>query len=534
MWGVVGHGGLGRPFGLRFRGPFRLFLCAVAALALSRACQVIGAPRRRAATPPGVSAAAPSGGPTRQASLPPAPFATDEESELKRFHTVSLGTGAEGASARLVSDEGVEYLPADRRFPAAAAPPPATHTGAKVSAGGRLAYPADGSSPVLLLKGWEGVAGASQLGASPLFDSELARPSAERPGTVEYGPPNTVNRAETISLPPRRVCGKGWYDADVDACVWYDKQDKILPIYECPAGSELRGDFCYGRIFSDFELDCPNKYDANVDKLCVRAIVYSPSRVSCPEGFELQVTTPARVKNCVKVVYVPPVPRPIQLQQPPPALPCAVGAAHCPKPPRHPPPPQQWIVECPDGGKLVKIKQGNKTACKVKIVVPPEPKETCKHGYRWSILEGYGGACVRLWAMDSVNVCPRPTPKLGPGFGDWETPAFRYDPIDRCVADRAKATAGHCPWGFALQRDWCYRKYFLPYYVDCNNLEGFGFHWDPVKEIASCVFHYDPFKWSRAPSHPSKREAFDAKRLFLFSNPFEVQRAATAGEVQQM
>eukprot|EP00922_Rhytidocystis_sp_ex-Travisia-forbesii_P054856 GHVS01081262.1.p1 GENE.GHVS01081262.1~~GHVS01081262.1.p1 ORF type:complete len:571 (+),score=101.59 GHVS01081262.1:46-1758(+) len=364
-----------------------------------------------------------------------------------------------------------------------------------------------------------------------------------------------VGRLEEVVLPARRVCEKGWIDSDLNACVFYDKTDKQLPHFTCPEGSVLDGNFCYGRIISDFEISCPKKFAANTDGLCIRAIVYSPSRLVCPEGFEVRSFTSARLKQCVKVMYVQPKHIPIENLLP--ALQPSSSSSHhhtnkhddttnnlstgeggsscggitdkfCPLPPRTYTADKQFLLECPEG-RLVKVRNTKEAVCRVRMVVPPDTRDTCKKGYSWTIVEGAGGACMRLTAFTSLQVCPKPTPKFGPGLGDWETPDYHYDPVDRCVAYKAKASGGNCPDGYTLEEQMCLRKLVLPFYYDCNNVEGYGFRWNAKEQTGECVFEYDPFKWSAGVPYLTKRTEFDNARIQLFSNPYEAKVAYNNG-----
>eukprot|EP00922_Rhytidocystis_sp_ex-Travisia-forbesii_P023033 GHVS01033835.1.p1 GENE.GHVS01033835.1~~GHVS01033835.1.p1 ORF type:complete len:503 (+),score=74.17 GHVS01033835.1:66-1574(+) len=365
-----------------------------------------------------------------------------------------------------------------------------------------------------------------------------------------------VTRLQEVVLPARRVCEKGWMDSDSNACLYYDRSDKRPPTFTCPEGSVLDGDYCYGRIISDFEISCPKKFAANTEGLCVRAIVYSPSRIVCPEGFEVRTFTGARLKQCVKVMYVQP--RQVPVENLLPGLPPPTAKNHvksnmlknsttsiafdeagpsscggvmdkfCPLPPKTYTADKQFLLECPEG-RLVHVRNTKEAVCRVRMVVPPDTRDTCKKGYSWTIIEGAGGACIRLTAFASLKVCPQPTPKFGPGLGDWETPDYHYDAVDRCVAYKAKAIGGNCPESYVLEQQVCLRKIVLPYYYDCNNVEGYGFRWNAEQQTGECVFEYDPFKWSSGVPYLTKRDQFDNARIQLFSNPYEVKSAYAAG-----
>lgn len=140
-------------------------------------------------------------------------------------------------------------------------------------------------------------------------------------------------------------------------------------------------------------------------------------------------------------------------------------------------------------------------------------------------LVNFGIGCAKVSVEDVALVCPGPKPKLGPGFGEWDVPRYKYDPVDKCVAYRAKAIEGQCPFGYEFQQDTCYRKYFLPYYMDCNNIEGYAFFWDPQLKQGFCEYQFDPFKWTPGVSYITQRERWDGGRLHILSNPYHVKRA---------
>eukprot|EP00922_Rhytidocystis_sp_ex-Travisia-forbesii_P043630 GHVS01065084.1.p1 GENE.GHVS01065084.1~~GHVS01065084.1.p1 ORF type:complete len:504 (+),score=121.60 GHVS01065084.1:155-1666(+) len=413
--------------------------------------------------------------------------------------------------------------------------------------------------------------------AAPTAAAAASGPPLLAAGEVVYGPwlsggrggGAVTNRLNMVVLPARRVCEKGWMDSDLKACVYYDKNDKRTPVFTCPEGSRLEGDYCHGRIISDFEISCPKKFAANTAGLCVRAIVYSPSRIVCPEGFEIRSFTSARLKQCVKVMYakprhvpvenlLPPLPPPtasklarhnraateqnatttasslVSLEDPAGGGRCVGGVKEkfCPLPPGTYTADKQFLLECAEG-RLVKMHNTKEAVCRVRMVVPADTRDTCKKGYSWTTVEGAGAACMRLSAFESLKVCPQPTPKLGPGLGDWDTPDYHYHPVDRCVAYRAKASGGSCPTGYVLEKQVCVRKLVLPYYYDCNNLEGFGFRWNVEEQLGECVFEFDSFKWSAGVPHITKRDEFDNARIQLFSNPYEVKVAYQASIAAQ-
>ncbi|KFH03484.1 putative oocyst wall protein [Toxoplasma gondii VAND] len=343
---------------------------------------------------------------------------------------------------------------------------------------------------------------------------------------VTYEPDRVVRYHQKVHLPPRRGCPKGSYDAIVAACVWLDRQDKVLPHYVCPPGSILNGDFCYGRIVADYELDCPRNFLPNEDEVCVKAVVYTPPRIICPEGFAVVRASPDnRIRLCKRVKYVAPIKRSTETIEKLPILDCTDSEKKCPLPAK-PTADREWVLECPGGGKLVRSKKDRRRkACKIDILVPPLPSKNCAKGFRPVELVTFGIGCVKISVQDVALVCPGPKPKLGPGFGDWNVPRYKYDPVDKCVAYRAKATEGQCPFGYEFQQDTCYRKYFLPYYMDCSHLEGYAFFWDPEHETGVCEYQFDSFKWSPGVSYITQRERWDGGRIYLLSNPYDVKRA---------
>ncbi|CBZ50121.1 putative oocyst wall protein [Neospora caninum Liverpool] len=319
--------------------------------------------------------------------------------------------------------------------------------------------------------------GASKSSAAELLDTP-----------VTYEPDREVRYRGTVRLPPRRGCPKGSYDVIVGACVWLDKQDKVLPNYVCPPGSILNGDFCYGRIVADYELDCPKNFLPNEDEVCVKAVVYTPPRIICPEGFAVVRASPDnRNRVCKRVKYVAPIKRPTETIEKLPIMDCSGTEKTCPLP-RKPTADREW-------------------------------------GFRPVELVNFGIGCVKISVQDVALVCPGPKPKFGPGFGDWDVPRYKYDPVDKCVAYRAKAIEGQCPFGYEFQQDTCYRKYFLPYYMDCSHLEGYAFFWDPEHKAGICEYQFDPFKWTPGVSYITQRERWDGGRIYLLSNPYDVKRA---------
>ncbi|PFH35381.1 hypothetical protein BESB_062680 [Besnoitia besnoiti] len=362
---------------------------------------------------------------------------------------------------------------------------------------------------------WLSVEGATKTSIADLIDEPTT-----------YEPDRTVRPYQKVSLPPRRSCPKGTYDAIVGACVWLDRQDKVLPRYVCPPGSVLNGDFCYGRIVADYELDCPKNFLPNEDEVCVKVVVYTPPQVVCPEGFAVVRATPeSNAKLCKRVKYVAPIKRAIETTEKLALLDCSGTEKKCPLPAK-PVADREWVLECPDGGKLVRSKTDRKRkACKIDVLVPPLPSKNCAKGFRPLQLVNFGIGCVKLAVQDVALVCPGPKPKLGPGFGDWNVPRYKYDPVDKCVAYRAKATEGQCPFGYEFQEDTCYRKYFLPHYLDCNHLEGYAFFWDAKQNRGICAYEFDLFKWSSGVSYITQRERWDGGRIYLLSNPYAVKRA---------
>lgn len=334
-----------------------------------------------------------------------------------------------------------------------------------------------------------------------------------------------------IRIGARRLCQKPgfYYDYELDVCVMIDKSEQIMPeLDECPDGSFKNGYYCEGVIISDMEEKCPKKYQVNFDNQCIKVIVYTPKPRVCPDGFYLRKRNGRQnVDMCIQDIWTNPMRIAVNdtvhtrinddvYQK------CKSNKKKsCPKYHHALPDETPYILKCPDGAIMKQHK--SKKMCLYNKYLPPENEMKCIDGYYYYKNRNL---CLMMKMTDVQRQCPYPNADIGPGFGDWETPKYKYDPLRQCVAKKALAGGARCPPGYQLTgrfKPVCHKKLFMPFQYDCNHLQGFAFRWDDELQVGVCEYTYDSSLWKEGANYLSAREKSDNKRARFKQTPYDVQ-----------